>query len=269
MTPLLSTDQSATGTTLRWFVLLKRSAKTGAVTLLLCLRAWWRLKVFGVVWFFYVVTVLLLIMAVCSAAIVVERLIKYRYLRNQSRRFVRQFGIALRHFDLAHAIEIAERHDKSPSARVAKAGLASFQSNMPLLGDAELIETSEGAMRRIANAVHLELMRGLTLLASISSTAPLVGVFGTLAGILNSFPGGSGPPSWWLAIIAGRLSVALLPTALSLLVAVPTQLCCKYLLNESEAFDLEMENHSAKVVNYLVVCLEQRSNFPSPAWSQA
>ena len=55
------------------------------------------------------------------------------------------------------------------------------------------------------------------------------------------------------------LSEALLPIALGLLVAVPKQWCCKYIRNELEAFDLEMESQAGELVDSLTLHLGQRT----------
>jgi len=240
----------------------------GATVLLFFLTAWWQLsKLFiALEWYFTGVVDLLWLMAGCSASIIIERSRKYLYAHHHSHRFVKQVGVALGTCDLDQAIEIAGSHARSPSARVTKAGLMSFQTNRQLLGDTELVGTAERAMRRMANATHLELRRGLALVACVPSAAPLVGVFGTLAGMMAySFRGYSGSKSGWIAMVADGVSIALIPTAWSVALAVLTQWCCKHLLEELKAFDLEMKNQSAKVLNLLTVCLEQRRRSQSAA----
>jgi biopolymer transport protein ExbB/TolQ len=240
----------------------------GAAVLLLFLTAWWRLsKLFiPLEWYFIGAVDLLWLMTGCSASIIIERSRKYLYAHHHSHRFVKQVGVALGTCDLEQAIEIAGSHARSPSARVTKAGLVSFQTNLHLFADTELVGTAERVMRRMANATHLELRRGLTLLACVSSAAPLVGVFGTLAGIMAySFQGYSGSKSGWIAMVADGISKGLVPTAWSVALAVLTQWCCKHLLKQLKAFDLEMKNQSAKVLNLLIVCLEQRRRSQSAA----
>ena len=143
-------------------------------------------------------------------------------------------------------------------ARVAASGLKGFLAAMPLLSDAEAIEVAQQAMRRSANAVHGEMQRHLKILASIAATAPLIGAFGTVVGIVNSFHGAAMPRSALMAMVFMDLAEALLPTALALFVAVPTLWCYKYLSSESEAFDIEVKNESLDLVNYLIVCLGRR-----------
>jgi biopolymer transport protein ExbB/TolQ len=194
-------------------------------------------------------------MAGCLISVTIEQSIRYGAARNQSRGFLREVAKALHDRDLDQAIAIAGRYRRSPSAKVVATGLASFQAAMPLLTDAEVIETTQRALRRSAAAVHGELKRGLALLASVGSTAPLVGAFGTVLGIWYSFGGYSGSRSTWMAYTAEGISNALLPSALSLLLGVLTMWCYTYLNSEVEAFDREMKNESVRLVNYLVIHL--------------
>jgi len=112
-------------------------------------------------------------------------------------------------------------------------------------------EAVRRASARAAAVVHGEMKRGLGSLATIVSTAPWLGVFATVFGIINSFKGFSGQ---WQNLLAQRFrefSWSLVPTALGLLVALAALWCYKYLVAEVEAFDSEMENASLELANNL------------------
>jgi biopolymer transport protein TolQ len=168
----------------------------------------------------------------------------------------------LRVSDFDGAIAIAGRYKRSPIAKVVASGLMSFQAAGPALCDAEVIGIAKRAMRRSASVVHQDLKRGLDMLGSTATTAPLVGAFGSIFGILGSFPGCAAARSTCMAATFNLLSEALLPTALGLLVAVPTQWCCKYMRNKLEAFDLEMESQAGELVDSLTIHLGQRTCIP-------
>jgi len=219
--------------------------------------AWWRLFI-PLARYVEAVFLLLFLMGAGLISVVVERSLRYWTARGQSRTFVRQVAGAWRDHNLAEAIKIAGRYNRSPMARVAASGLESFLAAMPLLSDAEAIKVAQQAMRRSANAVHGEMQRGLKILASIAATAPLVGVLGTVVGITYSFRGYGISRSAIMAAVSEEIAEALLPTAFALFVAVPTLWCYKYLSSKLEAFDIEVKNESLDLVNYLIICLGRR-----------
>lgn len=95
--------------------------------------------------------------------------------------------------------------------------------------------------------------RGLNSLAPIASIAGWAGLFGTVLGIVNSFPGCGGERSACMAAADERLSDSFVPTGLGLLVALPALWGYRFLCREMDALDMEMENASLELVNYLTV----------------
>lgn len=109
-------------------------------------------------------------------------------------------------------------------------------------------------MKRSAAIVHQQMGQGLNSLATIASIAPLIGVYGTVIGVIDSFPGFSGSRGALMGMIFERLSYACVPTALGLLVAVPSLCCYKYLTGRLKHIDCEMENVSLELMNLLALC---------------
>jgi len=236
----------------------------GLFILLLVVGVWWRQGVFiPLERYIQAVYFLLPLMAGFLIGVMIERSLRYWVARNQTRVFVREVAGALHDRNLDQAMTIAGRYRRSPSAKVVASGLARFQSAMPLLPDAEVVKATQRALKRTAALVHGEMQRGLTLLASVASSSPLVGALGTTLGISDSFGGCSGARSTCMAYYFAGLADALLLTALSLLLGVLTTWCYKYLNSELEAFDIEVENESAKLVNYLVVHPGRQERLPS------
>src|SRR5207302_4041864 len=151
------------------------------------------------------------------------------------------------------AIRIAERNKKSHLAKVVTAGLMEFRahgSSTAISG--EQIEASRRALERTEAIVHAELKRGLGGLATIGSTAPFVGLFGTVTGILNAFIGINNSKATGLAAVAGGIAEALVTTAIGLLVAIPAVMMFNYLTGRVEAFDVEMDNSSSELIDYFL-----------------
>jgi biopolymer transport protein ExbB len=94
--------------------------------------------------------------------------------------------------------------------------------------------------------------RGLSGLATIGSTAPFVGLFGTVVGIINAFKGISSEKSTGLGAVAGGISEALVTTAFGLFVAIPAVWMFNYFNNRVKNFDVEMTNSSSELIDYFL-----------------
>ena len=199
------------------------------------------------------VVILLFIMSAYSIGVMIDRMIAYNAARKQSRQFAPAVAGALREGKLEEAVKIADRYKKSHLAKVVVAGLQEFQahqisSEIP----GEEIEASKRALDRAQAIVHAELKRGVSGLATIGSTAPFVGLFGTVLGIINAFRGISTEKSTGLGAVAGGISEALVTTAIGLFVAIPAVWMYNYFTNKIEAFDVEMGNSSSELIDYFL-----------------
>src|ERR1041385_5063812 len=195
----------------------------------------------------------LFIMSAWSIGVMIDRLMAYSAARKQSRQFAPAVAGALREGKLDEAIKIADRFKKSHLAKVVVAGLQEFQAHQ---GSADIsgeeIDASRRALERAEAIVHAELKRGVSALATIGSTAPFVGLFGTVVGIIHAFTGISTEKSTGLAAVAGGISEALVTTAIGLFVAIPAVWMFNYFTNRIDAFDVEMGNSSSELIDYFL-----------------
>jgi biopolymer transport protein ExbB len=198
------------------------------------------------------VVIILFVMSAISIGIMIDRGLMYSAARKQSRVFVQQVAGALKENKLDEAISIAERNKKSHIAKVVATGLSEFQAASSQVPEEEVIEAAKRGLERSVAIVHAEMKRGLSGLATIGSTAPFVGLFGTVVGIINAFKGISSQKATGLSAVAGGISEALVTTALGLLVAVPAVWFYNYFTNKVEAFDVEMDNSSMELINYFI-----------------
>ena len=204
-------------------------------------------------WLARLVVVALFIMSAWSIGVMIDRVIAFNGARNQSRQFAPAVAGALRDGKLDEAIKIADRFGKSHLAKVVVAGLQEFKAHQmsPDISGEE-IEASKRALERAEAIVHAELKRGISTLATIGSTAPFVGLFGTVVGIINAFKGISSEKSTGLSAVAGGISEALVTTAVGLFVAIPAVWMYNYFTNRVEAFDVEMGNSSSELIDYFL-----------------
>jgi biopolymer transport protein ExbB/biopolymer transport protein TolQ len=228
-----------------WSILLLQEA--GAVGF--DLRSMWN----QMGWMAKAVVIILFIMSAYSIGVMIDRLILYNAARKQSRLFAPAVAGALREGKLDEAIKIADRYKKSHLAKVVVAGLQEFRahelsSEIP----GEIIEASSRALERAQAIVRSELDRGVSGLATIGSSAPFVGLFGTVVGIINAFKGISTEKSTGLGAVAGGISEALVATAIGLFVAIPAVWMFNYFNERLKAFDVEMSNSSSELVDYFI-----------------
>ncbi len=199
------------------------------------------------------VVVALFIMSAWSIGVMIDRFLVFNAARKQSRAFAPAVAGALREGKLEEAIKIADRYKKSHLAKVVVAGLQEFRAHqMSSEIPGEEIEASKRALERAEAIVHAELKRGISSLATIGSTAPFVGLFGTVVGIINAFKGMATEKSAGLGAVAGGISEALVTTALGLFVAIPGVWMFNYFTNKVEAFDVEMGNSSSELIDYFL-----------------
>jgi len=202
----------------------------------------------------------LFIMSAYSIGVMIDRLMAYSAARKQSRAFAPAVAGALREGKLDEAIKIADRYKKSHLAKVVVAGLQEFQVHqMSTEIPGEEIEASKRALERSEAIVHAELKRGVSALATIGSTAPFVGLFGTVVGIINAFQGISSQKSTGLGAVAGGISEALVTTAIGLFVAIPAVWMYNVFTGRIEAFDVEMGNSSSELIDYFLKRSQMRS----------
>jgi biopolymer transport protein ExbB/biopolymer transport protein TolQ len=199
------------------------------------------------------VSVILFIMSGWSIGVMIDRWMAFNAARKQSRTFAPAVAGALRDGKIDEAIKVGERNKKSHLAKVVTAGLQEFRahsesSDIP----GETIEASQRALERAEAIVHAELKRGLGGLATIGATAPFVGLFGTVVGILNAFQGIASAKATGLGAVAGGISEALVTTAFGLFVAIPAVMMFNYLTGRVEAFDVEMDNSSSELIDYFL-----------------
>ena len=204
----------------------------------------------------FVVIVILVLLSVWSLGVSLERLIVLSRARRQSIAFARAVSPHLAEGGRPQtAIEAARRFPHSHVARVVAAGLTTFQQKSARgLTAAEVIEATSRALARTAMQTTAELNRGVGSLATIATTAPFIGLFGTVIGIVHAFrdiaaAGGGGAG---FAAISQGIAEALVTTALGLVVAVPAAWMFNVLSQKIQGLRLEMENSSSELLDFFL-----------------
>ncbi|HYK03810.1 MAG TPA: MotA/TolQ/ExbB proton channel family protein [Thermoanaerobaculia bacterium] len=202
------------------------------------------------------VIIVLLIMSIWSLTIAVERLWRFQQAKKQSLQVALGITPLLKQHKLGEAINFAKdkkfRH--SHLARVLAAGLTEFQyeASQDLPPGFDIVDSGKRAIDREALMTSAEMKKGLGNLATISTTAPFIGLFGTVIGIIGAFQGMALSGSGGLGAVSAGIAEALAATALGLFVAVPAVWMYNYFLNKIERFNVEMSNSASQLIDYFM-----------------
>ncbi len=198
----------------------------------------------------------LFVMSVLSLAVTAERYWAIRRGARQSRRFALDASRLLRSGKLREAAEWCRSEPLRYSylARSLGPGLEEWLAN----GERAAGEGREAVVlavkEAIQNAAVLELSdmkRGLAVLATIGSTAPFVGLFGTTFGIIDAFEKMGMTGSGGITAISQGIAEALITTAFGLFVAVPAVWAYNYFSGRLERIGVEIERSGYELVSFL------------------
>jgi biopolymer transport protein ExbB len=141
--------------------------------------------------------------------------------------------------------------DGRPTALSAlvRAALHEVRLSGESASDAGIKERSASRFTEIARAEARSMRFGMAMLATIGATAPFVGLFGTVWGIMNSFIGISKAHTTNLAVVAPGIAEALLATALGLAAAIPAVVIYNYLARSIAGCKALFANTSTEVLN--------------------
>ena len=170
-----------------------------------------------------VVIVILLLCSIWSLYVCIERLLTFRKAKKQSLAFAKQVTQYLAQDRLSDAIEASRKYKHSHLARVTRAGLIEFQlveSNPGKLSGADVIEAARRAIERETLITYSDFKKGTGSLATIATTAPFIGLLGTVIGIIKSFESMAAEGTGGFTVVAAGISEALVATALGLGVAI-------------------------------------------------
>ncbi|HEV7668211.1 MAG TPA: MotA/TolQ/ExbB proton channel family protein [Thermoanaerobaculia bacterium] len=200
------------------------------------------------------VAVLLLIMSIWSLYISFDRVLLFNKARKQSLAFARLATDHMKHDRAQAAIDAASKFPQSHLARVVSAGLQSYQfeSETSPLSDPEVVEAATRAVDRSALLTTADFKRGIGSLATIATTAPFIGLFGTVIGIINAFQGMAATGSGGIGAVSAGISEALVTTAFGLAVAIPAAWMFNYFTGRIERLQVEMSNSSSELVDFFM-----------------
>jgi biopolymer transport protein ExbB/TolQ len=204
------------------------------------------------------VAVVLFIQSFWSVGVAIERIYTYNQARKQSKLYAPQVAKHLKDGRLKEAIALSSSKDfrYSHLAKVVLAGLQEYQFQQETgggnLNREDVLDTVRRSIQRATALTASDLKKGVATLATIGSTAPFVGLLGTVVGVINAFTGIASTGSGGIGAVSAGIAEALVETALGLFVAIPAVWFYNYLTARLEYFNVEMDNSSSELVDYFI-----------------
>jgi len=201
------------------------------------------------------VVFVLLFMSIYSIAVGVERIIVYSKAKKQSNILLRLISKLWQEGKIEESIKVSsdKKFKNSHLAKVLVAGLneLEFQEDEKASYH-EKVESAKRAIERATIKGLVEFRRGLNGLATIGSTGPFVGLFGTVFGVITAFSGMATAGSAGIGAVAAGISEALITTGFGIIVAVIAVMFFNYLLNKVDIFTGEMANASSELIDHYI-----------------
>ncbi len=193
---------------------------------------------------------ILLLASVISWTIIFTRLTIVRASADKAQKFEKEFWSGL---DLSKHYQVLEQ-SKTPLTGLESifyAGFSQFIKNKDTVSDDIFLTSLERKMRVSFTEESERLEGGLSLLATIGSVSPFIGLFGTVWGIMGSFSALAGVEQATLSMVAPGISEALIATAMGLFVAIPAVIGYNRFSAKIERLENRYENFSDELLNIL------------------
>lgn len=207
------------------------------------------------------VAIILIFLSILSLYLFIERQMVFAKARRKSKQIAPNLADLLKKGQVQEALTFSSKKDFKGShlARVTAAGIQEFfegkEANLSL---EEQVETAQRGCERAATIFTQELKRGLNTLATIATSAPFIGLFGTIAGIINAFRGMALTGSGGIGAVAGGISEALITTAFGIGVAIIALWCYNFLVTKIDTYGAEMSNTSSQIVDFFIRRAERK-----------
>lgn len=182
----------------------------------------------------------LLLASVISVALIIERLVALRRIKIVPPGLLqRAVGEFRRGADNSKLLDDLDRH--SPLGRVLSAGLRNVNNSR---------EVMKESIEEAGSAVSHDLNRYLTTLGTIASISPLMGLFGTVVGMIEIF-GSQAPGTGNPQQLAHGISIALYNTGFGIFIAIPSMIFWRHFRALVDGFVVEMEQQAVRLVEYM------------------
>ncbi|MGZ8370447.1 MAG: MotA/TolQ/ExbB proton channel family protein [Caulobacteraceae bacterium] len=196
----------------------------------------------------------LLLASVFSWTLLVTKLLEFGSLNRKSDRFVEAFRGAKSIADMGR-IALSDEFEGNPLADMAAAAASevelSRQAGLAIGGAHRdtTIMRAQTAVSAVQSSLSKRLSSGMQFLASVGSSGPFIGLFGTVYGIMNSFIGIAESNTTNLAVVAPGIAEALLATGIGLFAAIPAVIFYNYFQTRISSYGVRSDGFNAELMN--------------------
>ena len=201
-----------------------------------------------------VVMIGLLLASIVTWMTLIIKIFEFAGLNKSSNKFLEAFRGARSIADI-NRISTAEEFEGNPMADMAAAASGevelSRQAGLSVTGEHRhsTLERASSAVNAVQAGLGKRLSSGMQFLASVGSSGPFIGLFGTVYGIMNSFIGIAETHTTNLAVVAPGIAEALLATGIGLFAAIPAVICYNYFQTRISAYGTRTEGFVAELMN--------------------
>jgi biopolymer transport protein ExbB/TolQ len=201
------------------------------------------------------VAVLLIILSIISVYFLIERLFVFGRAKKRSKQAAPKLAQLLKQGKIEETLSLSSKKEYKGShlARVTTSGLTELvEGKKAGLATDEQIDAIQRGCERGQTLQTQELRKGMNTLATIATSAPFIGLFGTIGGIINAFQGMALTGSGGIGAVAGGIAEALITTAFGIGVAVLALWCHSFLTSKIEISEAEMSNTGSQLIDFFI-----------------
>jgi biopolymer transport protein ExbB/TolQ len=201
------------------------------------------------------VGIILIFLSIVSLYLLIERQLVFTRAKVKSKKIALKLAGMLKNGQIQDALNLSSKKENKGShlARVTSAGIHEYmEGKQANLSFEEQIETASRGCDRASIIFTQEMKRGLNTLATIATSSPFIGLFGTIFGIMNAFRGMAVTGSGGIGAVAGGIAEALVTTAFGIGVAIIALWCYNLLSARVEVLGAEMSNTSSQIVDFFI-----------------
>jgi biopolymer transport protein ExbB/TolQ len=208
------------------------------------------------------VAIILIFLSVITLYLFIERLLTFGRAKRRSKDIAPKLADMLKKGQIQEALALSNKKENRGShlARVTAAGIHEFLEGQEAnLSFEEQVETAQRGCERASTIFTQELRRGMSTLATVATSSPFIGLFGTIFGIINAFRGMALTGSGGIGAVASGIAEALITTAFGIGVAIIALWCYNILTNRTDIYGAEMSNTTSQIVDFFIRRHEEKA----------